>query len=444
MKKLKLSLKAILSRIHTTWISSPNLSKIVINLAWVFSDKGLRIIGGLFVGAWIARYLGPSQLGQLNYSVAFAAIMTTFATLGLNNVVVRRLIVNPTMTNLTLGSAFFLQCIGSVFAWVAAIVAAYLIRPNDPTSLILVAVSGLSLLFKPSEIIKYLFESRLQSKYFVIAEGTSFLVSLLLKCVLIVSKAPLLAFSLAIASEVALSAAILVYFYKKNVGALQQWKHHKETSNELIASCWPVIISGLLVSTNMSLDKIILLEYVSLENLGIYAVASGLVAAWYFLPMAYGGTIAPRLTELYVTEKKQYLLYARRAYIFLSLISASMAALMSLFSNFIVSTLYGPSYSKSGPIFSIMIWGVFFVSIVSLRGRLLMIENKQKSLLLLIFLGALTNLMLIFYLAPAYGVYGAASAFTISWALNAFIYPIFFPSTRSHAFMAIGLKDATA
>lgn len=414
--------------------------KIAINLIWIFFDKALRIIIGLFIGVWVARYLGPGQLGQLNYSSSFISLVTTIATLGLNSVVVRRLIVKPEAATTTIGSAFFLQIIGSLLAWCAAILAAHTIRPNDQISLILVTILGISLLFKPSETVRYWFESRVQSKYFVIAEGGAFLISALLKCALILSSAPLIFFVLIVVLEAAVSAGALIYFYSSTTGSLKSWRHQRETVNDLLSNCWPIILSGLCVSINMSADKIILREYVSLEELGIYAVASSLVVTWYFLPMAFGGSIAPRLTEIYIKNKELYFIYARRAYLVFSLGSATLALAICILSTPIIKFLYGDAYANAGQVLSIMIWGFVFVSIVSLRGRLLIIETNQKALLILVFWGATTNIFLIFCLTPHYGLLGAACSFSISWALNAFIFPLFLPSTRHHGIMALGIK----
>ena len=37
-----------------------DLSRIVRNASWLIVDKLINIIAGFFVGAWVARYLGPS------------------------------------------------------------------------------------------------------------------------------------------------------------------------------------------------------------------------------------------------------------------------------------------------------------------------------------------------------------------------------------------------
>ena len=73
----------------------PNLLKIVDNIGWLFIDRLFRLGVGLFIGAWLARYLGPEQFGLLSFAGAFVGLFGTFAVLGLQNIVVRDLVVHP-------------------------------------------------------------------------------------------------------------------------------------------------------------------------------------------------------------------------------------------------------------------------------------------------------------------------------------------------------------
>ena len=61
------------------------------NASWLLFDKLVRIFGGLFIGIWIARYLGPSDFGILNYALAYVAFFQVFVGLGLNQIVVREI-----------------------------------------------------------------------------------------------------------------------------------------------------------------------------------------------------------------------------------------------------------------------------------------------------------------------------------------------------------------
>ena len=62
------------------------------NTSWMFAEQILRMVAGLFVGIWVARYLGPEQFGMFSYAVAFASIFISIAKLGLDGIVVRELV----------------------------------------------------------------------------------------------------------------------------------------------------------------------------------------------------------------------------------------------------------------------------------------------------------------------------------------------------------------
>ena len=68
------------------------LKKYFANTSWLFLGKIVRMVVGLFIGIWVARYLGPSQYGLLSYAQAFVGLFSPIATLGLDTIVVRDLV----------------------------------------------------------------------------------------------------------------------------------------------------------------------------------------------------------------------------------------------------------------------------------------------------------------------------------------------------------------
>ena len=62
------------------------------NTSWMMGEQFLRIISGLFVGVWVARYLGPEQFGLFSYVLAFTAIFGSIAKLGLDSIIIRELV----------------------------------------------------------------------------------------------------------------------------------------------------------------------------------------------------------------------------------------------------------------------------------------------------------------------------------------------------------------
>ena len=61
----------------------------------MLGEQVLRILAGLFVGIYVARFLGPEQFGVYSYAAAFVALFGAIARLGLDGIVVRDLVNNP-------------------------------------------------------------------------------------------------------------------------------------------------------------------------------------------------------------------------------------------------------------------------------------------------------------------------------------------------------------
>lgn len=146
---------------------SQNVQKIIGNVGWLFFDKVLRMGVGLFVGVWVARYLGPERFGIMSYGIAFVGLFSAIGTLGLNGIVVRDLVRNPADKDATLGTAFVLQTLGGLVGTILALVSIEYAKPDDEVLKIIVLILGTAMVFRASDIVKYWFESKVQSKVVV-------------------------------------------------------------------------------------------------------------------------------------------------------------------------------------------------------------------------------------------------------------------------------------
>ncbi|WP_432772791.1 hypothetical protein [Francisella salimarina] len=62
---------------------SDGFKKYFANTSWLLIEKIIRMVVGLFVGVWIARYLGPKQFGVFSYAQSFVALFFCFCNLRL-------------------------------------------------------------------------------------------------------------------------------------------------------------------------------------------------------------------------------------------------------------------------------------------------------------------------------------------------------------------------
>src|SRR4030067_1703380 len=91
----------------------------------------LRMGVGLFVGVWLARFLGPERFGLWNFTIAFVSLFSAIAALGLDGIVVRDLVRDPSSKDEILGTAFVLKLLGGSLTLFLVLASFSLIRPQD-------------------------------------------------------------------------------------------------------------------------------------------------------------------------------------------------------------------------------------------------------------------------------------------------------------------------
>ncbi|HOQ59345.1 MAG TPA: oligosaccharide flippase family protein, partial [Vicinamibacterales bacterium] len=81
------------SRVIAPWLQRmtgrPILARVAKNAGYFFADRAVRIAVGVFVGVWMARYLGPHDFGLYSFAIAFCYLFVPLSTLGLDNIVIR-------------------------------------------------------------------------------------------------------------------------------------------------------------------------------------------------------------------------------------------------------------------------------------------------------------------------------------------------------------------
>ena len=84
------------------------------NFCWLVADRSVRLLLNLGVGLWVARYLGPERLGRLSYVVALVTLANFIPQLGLDAVLKREWLRQPTRAAEWLSSAWVLRLIAGI------------------------------------------------------------------------------------------------------------------------------------------------------------------------------------------------------------------------------------------------------------------------------------------------------------------------------------------
>jgi O-antigen/teichoic acid export membrane protein len=405
------------------------MQKVVGNLGWLFADKIIRLGAGLFVGIWMARYLGPGQFGLLNFAIAFTALFSTFATLGLNSIVVRDFVREPAAENELLGTSFLLKLAGGLLTILLAVSVILLIRPGDKTSFALVGITSLGLLFQSLDVIDFWYQSRVESKYAVSAKNAAFLLLTLVKIVLILMKAPLVAFAVAGSAEIAVGVAGLLFVYRAH-GDVRKWRASPARAVKLLRDSWPLILAGGMVAIYMKVDQVMLGEMISNEAVGIYSAALRVSEAWYFIPAMIVSSVFPAIVRDKEEDNGLYLKRILQLYTILIGIALSVAIPMTFLANHIIALLFGSKFSGAGAVLAIHIWTAVFIFYGVGKNVFIQCENMQLYSFIVTAVSAAVNVALNFVWISRYGVIGAALATLCAQITAAIILPSLIPKDR--------------
>ena len=414
-------LKRLPDRLRARIEHRPNLQKALTNTGWLFGDKILRMGVGLLVGVWIARYLGPEQFGLMNYAMALVALFGAIASLGLNGIVVRDLVRKPASVNTMLGTAFLLQFIGGLLAFGLAVVAISFVRPDDGSAKLMVAILGFALVFKATEVVKYWFESQVNSKYTIWAENGVFLVLAATRAGLVLIHAPLLAFVWAALAEVVLVGVFLLLVYAKKVGKLSRWRVSRPLAKSLLMESWPMILASVASVINMRMDQVMLGIMTNDAVVGNYSAAVRISEIWLMIPGMLGASIFPSIIAAKETDEAIYKNRIIKTSYYMALVVLPTAFLISLAANQITDLLYGKSYDAAGGYLAILIWSGVPYLIFFIFTQMYYIEGLLRVSFYVAIFSVISNVVLNLMLIPEYGGTGAAVATLVSTVVATFL-----------------------
>lgn len=377
------------------------------NSGWLIFDKLIRLLLGLLVSAWVARYLGPAQYGQLAYVLAYLAFFQAIAVLGMDGIIVRDIAKDKAKAGEILGTAFILRISVGLFCWLIAIAGMGWFNGWQDSSVYITALAGASLIFQAADTVDLWFQSQSQSRRTVIAKIMAYIISSGLKIILILNQAPLLAFAVVMSIEFLLAALALAYAYRKFT-CQQPWQLFKSRVVSLLKESWPFILSGLSITIYMRIDQIMIKEILGNTDLGIYAAVLPLAMLWTFIPMTLSVSLAPMVARAKQQSEQAYwtlLSSIFRGFAFLGWLVCIPTVILS---GYVVDVLFGMKYANGSQVLAIVIFTNLFINMGVAQSLWILNEGKSKLSLCKTIIGAIVCLTANFILVPKLGINGAA------------------------------------
>ena len=406
-----------------------DLKKYIFSSIWLIFEFFFKITMTFILAIILARYLGPKSFGLLNYSLSLVGCFLILSRLGIEYTLVRDTAKYPNKSNEYMITAFGLIVITSILALFLLNFLLFFFE-SDSNVKFYTAIVSLGLLFQCFQVIDYSFQGHGLSKYSSLAKLFSYGLSILLKVYLVLNNADLSLIVLSyLLDPIILSVSLLItHIAVKNSINIKYFQ--KNLVKPILKSSWPLVITALSIQLCLLIDQIMIKTLLGSHELGIYSAATRLYQGWIFFSYIFASSLIPIITKF-----KQY---NRNIYVkFLSILFGSVfwfGIILSLFVNFfadsIVLITFGSAFIDSVVILKVLIFTAPFTILGSMISRYLMIENMEKKILFMTFIGLCLNFVFNTILIPIYGPVGGAISTFISIFVGHFLILFFISNLK--------------
>ena len=377
------------------------------NMSWLFFSQIIGSICGFIWTILIARYLGVSDYGIMNFAISFTGIIAITMDLGISTHIVRHIATDYDSAPKYLGNAIPLKTIFSFFTFLLALILLILMKCDELT----IQVTLLFTIQKIFASLIGLFNGSLQAveegKYQAIGNILLNILLLIFMIISIVGDFGLYGITLSylIAN---LIVVIFQYLAMKKILSKPKFEFDKKFCKKITLYSIPFALTSFLGVVLYSVDMIMLTKMVGNYANGIYSAAYKLISVLTLFYGVYSAVVFPVMSRLYKNDKKSLVISFEKSIKYFMLLTIPLSFATILYSTDIVVFFFGQSYSQTSSVLSILIITVPLSFINAICINLLNASHKERYVTLTYIIATTTNFILNLIIIPKYSYDGAA------------------------------------
>ncbi len=367
---------------------------------------------------YAARVLGTEGYGVFSYALSLAAFFTIFSDIGLSPLLTREAVKKPqalsTYFSTTLGLK--LAILGITLVATIAIAPLFTKLPEAKALIPLVAILLVfdSLRDFGFSIIHARNRMDLEAFFNIV---TNIAITGLGLAILFWKPTPA-------ALAASYTAGSGIGFFLVFAFLLKQFRNlishfDRNLVRPILQSAWPFAVIGLFGGFMINIDMLFIGWFRSAHELGLYGAIQRPLQILYIIPALLGTGLFPIINRVVHEENngERMRLITEK-----SLTAAFLAALPLAIGGMIVGQplltfLFGTAYAEAAPAFRLLLLTVLFIFPGTLITNTIFAHDAQKVFILTTALGASANVILDYFLIPAYGITGSAVATVIALGL---------------------------
>lgn len=412
----------IINKLHI----SPTKAKILTNVLWAITGKIVTLLSTLVVGIFVARYLGPEQYGLMNYIISVVALFTVFATFGTTEIIIRELAKKDQPKDVILGSAFVVRLALAVVCLIA--IGVYLFFSDETAeTAIMIFIYASSIVFSCFDVIRFYFTSIVENEYVVKSEIFRTILGALIKTVLLLCHAPLVAFVAALAFDFVLLSSGYILSYRRKVGSIRKWRVDKAVIKTMLSTSFPLLLSSADMIIYQRIDQVMIGKMLDNEQLGYFSTAASFIGIATFIPSIMVQTVSPILIRKKKESEELYKTQSQKLMNITTWSTLLVSCFMSGFSYYIIRYTYGVEYLAAVTAMQILSFKAVGVALTVMGGQLIVIENIHQIAFIRNIMSCFVCVICNYLFIPRWGIIGSAWATIITVMFTGGFSNIFIP-----------------
>lgn len=372
------------------------------NTIYLTSSYTVQKILAFIYFVFLARLLGPEDVGKYVFAISLAMAFSIFSDLGLTQVFIREVARDQGKLKDYLGNIIGLKLILTVFTFLALVLTIFYFNKPSPM-ILLVTLAGIAAVFFESFAHLFYGVFRAYQNLRYESWGTILhqvsLMTLGLSILFLRSNLVYLMLAYLLAGFLFFLYP-LIYLIKEKIKI--RFTLDKKTSIFLFKIALPFALAGLFNRLFSYVDTISLGKLVGDVYVGWYNAAYKLNFGLFFIPAAFSAAIFPAFSSLYYSSREKLVQIFEKSFFYLMIIALPLAFGVIFLARQLILKIYGLDYLPSIFPLQILMVNLIFMFIYTPLGALLNATGQQLKNTLNIGSAALINLILNLILIPVF------------------------------------------
>lgn len=381
------------------------MSNIKKNFIYNFMYQILTMILPIITAPYIARVLGTEGIGIYSYTYSIVYYFMLFAMLGLNNYGNRQIAKvrkNKKELSKTFSSIYFMQLmISSIMIIIYIIYLCIFVKEN-----VNIAIIQIIYLISTAFDINWFFFGLEKFKLTVTRNTIIKIITVGCIFIFVKERADLYLYTIIMAVGTLLSQLLLWPFVNKFT-KLTKVKFKDIVRH--IRPCLILFIPVIAVSLYKIMDKVMIGNMSSMEQVGLYENSEKIINIITALITALGTVMLPKISNLVANgELEKGKKYIEKSMEFTIISSSALSFGLIAVAPTFAPLFFGEEFSSAGTIIEYLSVTTIFISIANvIRTQYLIPHEKDRLYIISVIIGAVINIILNILLIPKYQAIGA-------------------------------------